>query len=587
MKKMLTTVLITSIATVLVLGGLSFVVYRQNQKIQGEITTRQEQELDLLTEDSVREVFDEREITALDLDMTEGNPMKVYTKEFTEEQNKRIKKNKKKNLYDFESPMFIWNLYGTNNLSLYTYFKTSEAVSIRYTIQAEDADIPNFTRTLYNGEADGVTREHEYQITGFVQGMENLLIMNMYDESDHLLNRKVYEISVPALKSGVDTRLDTASGRSENLVSNGLYAVFGKKDIWLYDNSGILRGEIPLTERSSQKLLNEEGALFFAPASDSIVKIGSLGQVEKRYSLGKYVQYEDFVYNGYGDLWILAYQEGKKSKSIRDAVISLSLDDAKVSELFCMEDLLPKMKRTAKKPKGEKKLNWIDLNSITQVNSDEVLVSSRELSSIFKVVDINSRSPRISFIIGEDAVWKGTAYEKKLLAKTGQDEADAQQEAAQEESVLNLGAADEVFYATFGQTWIQAEKDDALSEGQYYLYVWDSNYGYSPTRKGVKWSAFHKVGSNTRDARVSYIRKYLIDENNAEYNLLDSETKEISYTKKQGSMQFYGNHQIYNFGCLKEYAEYDQEGKMIRKFTHKIPGIYRIEKLDFKEFWFQ
>lgn len=585
MKKILLKVGITSLLMAVALGGVSIFLYKQSQNMQERQNAQAEQELDIILEGVSKEVYEEYEITTLDLDTKEPQADKVYYGTYTEEQNKVIKKKKKKNIYDFESPMWIWDLYGTNHLSLYTYFKTTQPAYIRYTIQVEDESIPNFTRTLYNGEKNNLTREHEYQITGFVPGMDNLLIFDMYDEDGIVLNQKVFRVNVPALSSKADTKLQMESGRSEEQVSNGLYWVFGKKNVWLYDNSGVLRGELPLLNASSQTLLCEEDSLYYATDKNHIVKINSLGAVMDVYSLGEYSQYDEFLYNGYGSLWVLASKEEKKSKSVRDTLLSVDLKDKTVSELFCMEDLLPKMEKKAKRPKGEETLNWIDLNSIVQVNSDEVLVSSRELSSIFKIVKINSRSPRISYIIGEKKVWNGTEYARKLLAKTGQAEADAEQETAQAESVIDLGEAEEVFYATFGQSWLDIKESSSLSEGQFYLYVWDSNYGYSPTRTNIRWSDFNGVGTKNKDARLSYIRKYLVDENTAEYNLEDSE--DVPYTKTLGSMQEYGKHQVENYGCEKGYAEYDSKGKLIRKFKHNISNVICVEKNDFKKFWYQ
>lgn len=585
MKKILLNVGITSLLMAVALIGVSIFLYKQSENIQERQNAQAEQELDIMLEDVTKEVYEEYEITTLDLDMKEPQADKVYYGTYTEEQNKVIKKKKKKNLYDFESPMWIWDLYGTNHLSLYTYFKTTQPAYIRYTIQVEDESIPNFTRTLYNGEKNNLTREHEYQITGFVPGMENLLILDMYDEDGIVLNQKVFRVNVPKLSSHADTKLQMESGRSEEQVSNGLYWVFGKKHIWLYDNSGVLRGELPLFNASSQTLLCEEDSLYYATDKNHIVRINSLGAVMDVYSLGKYSQYDEFLYNGYGSLWVLASKEEKKSRSVRDTLLSVNLKDKTVSELFCMEDLLPKMEKKAKRPKGEKTLNWIDLNSVVQVNSDEVLVSSRELSSIFKIVKINSRSPRISYIIGEKKIWNGTEYARKLLAKTGQAEVDAQQENAQAESVIDLGEAEEVFYATFGQSWLDIKESSSLSEGQFFLYVWDSNYGYSPTRTNIKWSDFNGVGTKNKDARLSYIRKYLVDENTAEYNLEDSE--DVPYTKTLGSMQEYGKHRVENYGCEKGYAEYDSKGKLIRKFKHNISNVICVEKNDFKKFWYQ
>lgn len=586
MKKILLKVGITSLLMAIALGGISIFLYKQSQSIQEKKNAQAEQELDIILEDVSKKVYEEREITTLDLDMREPDAEEVYYGTYTETQNKIIKKKKRKNLYDFETPMWIWDVYGTNHLSLYTYFKTTQPVYIRYTIQVEDDSIPNFKRTLYNGEEENLTREHEYQITGFVPGMDNLLIMEMYDEDGIVLNQKVFRVKVPKLSSKADTKLEVESGRSEEQVSNGLYWIFGERNMWLYDNSGVLRGEFPLNGSSrSQTLLCEDKSLYYATDKNHIVKVNSLGAVKDVYSLGKYSQYDEFIYNGYGSLWVLATKEGKQSKSVRDTVLSVDLKDKTVLQLFCMEDLLPKMEKKAKRPKGEQTLNWVDLNSIVQVNSDEVLVSSRELSSIFKIVNINSRSPRISYIIGEKEIWKGTEYARKLLAKTGQEEADAEQAVAQAESVLDLGESEEVFYATFGQTWMDIKESSSLSEGQFYLDVWDSNYGYSPTRTNIKWSAYKGVGTKNKDARLSHVKKYLVDENLAEYSL--EETEDVSYTKTLGSMQEYGKHRVENYGCKNEYAEYDSKGMLIRKFKHDISNVTCVEKNDFKEFWYE
>ena len=585
MKKILSKVLITSLIMSVVLGGISFVLYRKSENLQDAKQQRAEEELDLITEDTMKEAYERRKTTEIVVDSKKPvAPEKVYNGNYTEEQNLVIKKNKKKNLYDFESPMWIWDLYGTNHLSLYTYFKTTEEAYIRYTIQVKDDTIPNFTRTLNNDGEGNLTREHEYQITGFVPGMENLLIMEMYDENDEILNRKVFYLEVPKLSSGAKTKIEVSSGRSDQQISNGLYTIFGKKNIWLYDNSGVLRAEIPLMQSSSQNILEIEGGVYYATDKDQIVCVNRLGGVRKVYHLGKYEQYDEFMYNGYGSLWVLVTEPGKKSKSIRDTVISVDLKDKSVHKMFNMERLLPKMESKAKKEKGQKSLNWIDLNSIEQVNSDEVLVGSRELSSVFKIVNINSRSPRLSYIIGDRIVWKGTFYDKRVLAKVGQEEADAERAAEQAESILDLGEAEEVFRGNAGQTRLVRKESASLSEGQYYLYVWDSNYGYSPTRKDIKWSDLSGVGTAKKDARVSYIKKYLIDENNANYNIENE--KEVSYTKTNGSYQEYQKHRIDNYGSEKGFAEYDSDGRMIRKFEHTNANVWNIEKRDWKNFWY-
>ena len=86
-------------------------------------------------------------------------------------------------------------------------------------------------------------------------------------------------------------------------------------------------------------------------------------------------------------------------------------------------------------------------------------------------------------MIGEDEIWKGVSYKKKLLKKSGQEKADEEHAEEQAESLLDLGQAEDVFFSQVGQSYIQYETSKLLSEGQYYLYVWDSNYGEWNTNK--------------------------------------------------------------------------------------------------------
>ena len=584
MKKIVRTILFTMIIMTVLMGGICYWAYGKSQEIQEKEQESQLRELDIFIEGQRKEVVEERNITKLDIPMKNLESNVVYQEAFSQGKTKEVDKQKKKFLYDFESPLFIWNLYGTNQLSMYMYFKSTEASLIRYTIQVEDDTIPNFTRTLYNGEQGNATRRHEYQMIGFVPGCENIILIEMLDKKGEILNKKYFSIQVPKTGSGAKTKLTVSSGRSDQLMSNGLFTVFGEKYLWLYDNSGVLRGEIPLSGATSQTVHIEGEKLYYGIDHNRIVKVGKLGQVEMVYSLGKYKQYQEFVYNGYGDLWILATKEGKQNKSVRDTVISLSLDDKKVKELFCMDELLPKMMKKASRPKGEKKLNWIDLNGITRVSSDEVLVSSKELSTMFKIVKINSRFPRISYLIAEEQIWKNTDYEKKLLNKLGQKEIDAAQQAAQENSVIDLGEAKEVFQGNFGQTWLECRSSSELTEGQYYVYVWDSNYGNSPTRKDIKWKKFDGIGTSNSDAKLSYLKKYLVDENQATYDLV--ENKELTYTNSQGSAYFIGEHRVDNIGNQKKYAEYDGMGRLIREFQHSIKGVQRVEKESLKNYLF-
>lgn len=584
MKKRLLQILITSIVMIAGLGGFSFYLYGKGQKILQEKEKQAEKQLDIITGDSARIPFEEDSVIPIDSATTRYSPKVIYDENYSSGKTREMEKKKRKTVYKFENPLWQWNLYGTNNLSMYLYFKTGENVSIRYTIQVEDKDIPNFTRTLYNGKEDNVTREHSYQLTGFIPGKKNFIILDMYNPSGELLNQEIFSIDVPALSSKAKTKLDVKVGKSEEQISNGLFSVYSDKYIWMYDNSGYLRSEIPLVETTSQKMMFYEGKWFYGISGNQFVMVNELGQVVDHYNIGKYEQYADYVYNGYGQMWILVSKPGKKTKSVKDTVISMDMKTKKVKKLFCMENLLKKAEKKAKKPKKAKNFDWVTLNSLQQAGSDSILVSSRELSAIIKVDNVNSRKPKISYMIGEEKIWKGLGYKSKLLKKSGQDEADEEQAEVQAGSVLDLGEAEDVFFSHVGQSYIKYDNSAGLAEGQYYLYVWNCNYGEWKTNKKFNWNVFSGIGTTKKDAPYSYIKKYLVDENTGTFNL--EEEQKVEYTKKNGSMTTYKEHRIDNYGSRKEFAEYDSTGGLIRKFSHSVKNVIRVEKQDMDRFWF-
>lgn len=584
MKKRLIQILVMSIISIVAIGGLGYYLYGKGKKVLEEERKQAEKELDIMLEDSTKIKYEAAKVIPIACTADQFSTDVVYNETYSTGKNVEIQKLKRRNKYNFENPLCQWNLYGTNNLSMYLYFKTGENVSIRYTIQVEDKEIPNFTRELYNGEKENVTREHSYQLIGFLPGKKNYVILDMYNKSNELLNQVVLSVDVPKLKSKAKTKLDYKLGKSENQISNGLYSVFSNKYIWLYDNSGYLRGEIPLKNSTSQKIISYNNNILYGISKNQFVVVNRLGQVIDYYNIGKYEQYSDFVFNGYGQMWILVTKPGKKNKSVKDTVISLDMKSKKVKELFSMDKLLKKMEKKAKKPKKAKNLDWIDLNSIEQMGSDGIILSARELSTIIKVDRANSRSPRITYMIGEKKIWKGTPYKKKLLKKSGQDEADEKQASEQAESILDLGEAGEVFFSQVGQSYIKCEKSDLLPEGQYYMYVWNCNYGEWDTNKKFNWNVFPQIGTKKKEVENSYIKKYLIDEAGKVYNLEDEQ--EVAYTKKDGSMQFYKDYRIDNYGSRKEFAELDEKGRMIRKFSHSVKNVIRVEKRDFGKFYF-
>ena len=88
---------------------------------------------------------------------------------------KNIESMKSKNTYDETSPLMIYNPYGTNTLSLYTYFKTTEKVALSYTVHVNDERYTDFTQTIHSD----YTQEHEFNVIGLIPQMGNEITLHV------------------------------------------------------------------------------------------------------------------------------------------------------------------------------------------------------------------------------------------------------------------------------------------------------------------------------------------------------------------------------------------------------------------------
>ena len=77
------------------------------------------------------------------------------------------------------------------------------------------------------------------------------------------------------------------------------------------------------------------------------------------------------------------------------------------------------LKQVYKKTAG-KRADWIDLNSIQVVGTNKLLLSSKKLSSIFKVSNVGSILPKINYIIADKKLYKSYKgfKQKKVLTKS-------------------------------------------------------------------------------------------------------------------------------------------------------------------------
>lgn len=588
MKRVLKTSLITAVIMIAVLTTIWVVLSQKGGS--KEVTA----ELDLISETQKKDDFNEGASKKLHIGK-EGEILSLRKKEITDIYSKKkskkiedkIERLKKRRRYSFESPLFIWNPYGTNELSMYYYYKDDETTYIKYTIQVDDADVPDFTRVLDTHTEDNTTRNHEYSITGFVPGYQNKLIMRRYHANGKLASKAYFQFYVDKLKEPVKTKLTYRETRKTNELSNGLYAICGYHAgdakapavIPFYDNSGVLRAVIPLANYRTDKIEFVNGKMIYSYSNKDFAVVAPIGKVERVYSLKDYRLHHDFTYNGYGQLWCLASDARDKSTE-KDCVVSIDMETGKVKELVDFKTLFAEMKKSAAKAVSTRPLNWIDLNSIVRVGSSDIIVSSRELSTIIKVKSVTSGYPKIGYLIADSAIWKDTKYKKYLLTKGAYvDQKWYNLGGDTEEAAKEAGVED--FTCQFGQNSVTCELGSKLSEEQYYLTMFNNKYGFAKTMPDVKWRSFAGIGRDGRDADCSHFYEYIVDEKAGYYGL--NRSFRVPYSSKGGNAYWNGTNTVVCSMNGKVFGEYNKDGRLIREFSLKA---YRVYKYDLKNYWF-
>lgn len=235
MKKILRVVAITSTVMVVILGAFLWNMNRLSKQKAAKQEKLLAQERDLLP-DSRQKAIDKVEKVNIKQLYLSGNNKNVVTVPSTglkqvydgsqstkaEEMLTTVKKNKQ---FSFDKPLWAYNPYGTNSQSMYLYFKSDGKGYCRYTVSVDDRNIADFTRTPFNGGAENITKEHEYQIIGLLPGRVNYITVNFYSPKGELSKTGTWQITLPADDSGLAGRLSVEEGYSKQTISNGLYVV--------------------------------------------------------------------------------------------------------------------------------------------------------------------------------------------------------------------------------------------------------------------------------------------------------------------------------------------------------------------------
>lgn len=467
---------------------------------------------------------------------------------------------KTQNTYTFKEPLIIQNPFQTNTQSLYIYFETDTSSSLKYTIHADNAEIPDFTRTCYNGEEDNLSMKHEYQIIGLIPDTDNEIVLTLTDASGKSEARS-FTYKAPSLTGKGTLILTKENGESTQALTDGLYTVFaGDNFFYYYDNDGILRSEIPIIEYRNLRLIFNHDKMYYSAGKSVFVEMNALGRLTTIYDLGEYNLHHDYTFDDAGNILILGTDTTTKREE--DRILYLNPETGELSQVLDLTDLFPEYYVNCK-PDKEGQLDWMHINTIQWLGNGSVLLSSRETSSILRINDLFTK-PSLQYMLGTDSFWKDTSYASFLFDKTKD------------------------FKGQLGQHSITYVPDSSLEDGQFYLYMFDNNIGMSTTRPDYKWSEhFDNIGSAgaPKKEETSFFYKYLVDENAKTYDLVESFS--LPYSGFMSSVQEIGNNVIINSSNAKVFEEYDQDNKLIRTFrTGSKKQAYRTYKYTFDHFYF-
>lgn len=487
----------------------------------------------------------------------------IFTQSYQKETDDQLKALKKGKNYTFNKPLIVWNAYGTYTTSLYYYAKNDRASYAVCTVEASEAGASPYKRTLKSVSGKKYVTTHEYQIKGLVPGAKNKITMQFFNEDGRAVGKTHFYVT--ALKDDViPAILKKNTGTSKAKMSDGLFCLFGHdkadvSNIYQYDNNGVSRGRMPLNKYRTDRFLFIKGQLVYSYDYNKIAFTNCIGKVTRTIDIGNYQFHHDFRYDKKHDK-IICLVNNLDKDTIEDTIVQVDVKTGKTSMLFDCEKILPLMRKLAIQRKGGRntyggtELDWIHINSFDFLDDGNSLVlSSREQSSILKIKNIYTK-PELDYVIHRGTIYNGTDIAKYQLKREGD------------------------FVANAGQHMITVEYDDSLPEGQYYLYMFNNNYGKATSIPTFDWSMYPNVGNFK--SGTSYYSKFLVDEKTRTYKL--AQQFSLPYSAIVSSVQHLGGNIPFSSGMSKTFGEYDKDGKLIKSFEYEADKYsYRVMKYEF------
>lgn len=467
-------------------------------------------------------------------------------------------------------PLAILNPYGTGSNGLYLYFETDMATSVSYTVHVDG--LTDFTAEAADASGKDYTKTHEFQLIGLVPGEVNEVTLNISGKWGNTRQTIHFTVDMPQTRSGYATQLKVTEGESTAAQADGLFTMMRVNGYlgygFFFDNDGVMRYEMVLEGFGLDRVLFCGDEILTCVSSSKLARINGLGQVTWVCDLGEYDLHHDIGWGADGEVLALAEERG--NDTVEDRLLSIDTETGEVTELINFSTFLQEYYDITRPVSpsddffwqaGEQ--DWIHLNSLQYMpESDSVILSSRETSTILKVADLHGE-PALGWLAGDERIWEGTAYEDACLAQEGG------------------------FVPQYGQHCVEYYADGE-EEGVYYLSLYNNNY-LSINSRDLELTVDDSVGrglyGGEGDASQVYI--YRIDENQRTFSLENSFDVPYSSIVSNGSLCGDDGNWTVNSGVAMVFGEYDSTGTLIREYAYECTmQNYRTFKYEM-DIWFR